>query len=511
MHHRTLAVLVALLAAVPATARQHSCPVGSCSIEADEALWSAEERRVGEGATLLLHARGGTDAEVFLTLRPRIAAEKRPRQAFERDSRTLLLIYGKPVIAEQGDVVLAGATAHRVDFTAGNRRFLRYTLFSGMYTLLFGLSAPAAEFDGLRERFRPIEASFRLTAGAASPGAGAEPMRAGSGKAEVRAVDDAPFVLALDGAEHLLAELEIAAGEEGLALRGVRLALRDGAGRALGFHWIEGHDLAARLKVHEPDGREVPLVTAVPARGRATLFLPRLALPAGFTGRGRIEAEVMAAGISRPLRAVLKPRSLPGSMRFRLPLKGSWRAVRGPADADLLRRSAVRDRGRLFLASRYGLDLVAVDSRGERPRNAKRNEDYAAFGAPVHAPAAGEVLEAHGELPDNLPGAAGEDPAIGNRVRIRHAGGAVSLLAHLKQGSLRVKAGDKVQAGDLIAAVGNSGRSREPHLRFEVCDGERPRCNGLPVIFERFERPSLDGWRKVKDSAVDAGWVIRVR
>ena len=507
---RAATAAVLLLAALPTAAARHACPVGQCTIEVDETAWSAEERKVGDGATLLLRPRDGSEAQVFLTLRPRVGAEKTPRDAFNRDSRTLRLIYGKPVIAEQEDVVLAGASAHRVSFTAGARRFLRYTLFSGHYTLLFGLSAPADEFDARRESFRPIEASFSLTgalAGAAADAGAAQH----NGTAAVRAVQETPAVLVLDGVEHLLAELELQGGDEGLQLRGVRLALRDATGRALSFHWIEGNELAVRLRVQEADGGELPLVTAIPARGRATLFLPRLALPERFSGRGRVEAEVMAVGLRRPLRAVIKPAAPPRTLHMRFPLKGAWRAVRGPTDGDLLRRSTMIDQGQTFIASRYGLDLVAVDSRGERPRGATRNEDYPAFGAPVMAPAAGEVVESGGDLPDNSPGAAGQDPATGNRVRIRHADGAISLLGHLQHGSVRVKAGDKVQAGDQIGAVGNSGRSQEPHLRFEVCDGNRPRCQGLPVIFERLERPALQGWRKVTDSAVDAGWVIRVQ
>jgi len=38
------------------------------------------------------------------------------------------------------------------------------------------------------------------------------------------------------------------------------------------------------------------------------------------------------------------------------------------------------------------------------------------------------------------------------------------LLAHLKRGSIRVRAGDLVEAGDFLGLAGNSGNSSEPHL-----------------------------------------------
>lgn len=43
-----------------------------------------------------------------------------------------------------------------------------------------------------------------------------------------------------------------------------------------------------------------------------------------------------------------------------------------------------------------------------------------------------------------------------------------SHYAHMQYGSLRVKTGDKVQVGDIIGLVGNTGRSYGAHLHFEI-------------------------------------------
>jgi len=56
----------------------------------------------------------------------------------------------------------------------------------------------------------------------------------------------------------------------------------------------------------------------------------------------------------------------------------------------------------------------------------------------------------------------------GNGVVIRHEGGFETQYCHLAKGSIGVKAGDPVKAGDAIGRVGLSGRTEYPHLHFIV-------------------------------------------
>lgn len=60
----------------------------------------------------------------------------------------------------------------------------------------------------------------------------------------------------------------------------------------------------------------------------------------------------------------------------------------------------------------------------------------------------------------------GATPATGNYVKIKHNDGAVSIYMHMKRGSVTVKVGDKVQRGQRIGYMGNTGRSTGAHLHF---------------------------------------------
>jgi murein DD-endopeptidase MepM/ murein hydrolase activator NlpD len=58
---------------------------------------------------------------------------------------------------------------------------------------------------------------------------------------------------------------------------------------------------------------------------------------------------------------------------------------------------------------------------------------------------------------------------------------------HLQPGSLRVKAGDRVRRGQVLARVGDSGDSREPHLHFEVTTSPKQGMGeGVPYLIDRY-------------------------
>jgi len=132
---------------------------------------------------------------------------------------------------------------------------------------------------------------------------------------------------------------------------------------------------------------------------------------------------------------------------------------------------------------RYALDIVAVDDQGAMFRgDGKRNRDWFSWGHPVRAPAEGRVIATHDGQPDNdVVGdenrwtdrdfTKDEASSDGNYVLIDHGEGEMSLLAHLREGSVKVHKGDLVHAGDVVAEAGNSGSSLGPHTHYELRDG----------------------------------------
>jgi len=83
-------------------------------------------------------------------------------------------------------------------------------------------------------------------------------------------------------------------------------------------------------------------------------------------------------------------------------------------------------------------------------------------GTPIYATGDGVVLRADGRA-----------TGYGRHVRIDHGFGYVTLYGHMTQ--FVVKRKQKVKRGDLIGYVGSTGRSKAPHLHYEV------RKNGRPI------------------------------
>ena len=91
----------------------------------------------------------------------------------------------------------------------------------------------------------------------------------------------------------------------------------------------------------------------------------------------------------------------------------------------------------------------------------------------------------------------------GNHVVIDHGNGEYSLYAHLKPGSILVKPGNRVTAGTVLAQLGSSGNSTEPHLHFQVCDAaDALMCAGIPVQFNNVSLPFADYPRPVQSGDV---------
>lgn len=171
------------------------------------------------------------------------------------------------------------------------------------------------------------------------------------------------------------------------------------------------------------------------------------------------------------------------------PLRGGrWLTANGPAHETGHRRALIPIGGVPRIAQRFAIDYVQVgDDFRTFTGDRLQNGSYHAYGAEALAVAAGTVVATKDSIPENVPGPTSRAVPItletvgGNHVIIDIGRGRFAFYAHLQPGSLRVRVGDRVGAGDVIGLVGNSGNSTEPHLHFHIADGTAPLgSEGIP-------------------------------
>jgi len=190
------------------------------------------------------------------------------------------------------------------------------------------------------------------------------------------------------------------------------------------------------------------------------------------------------------------------------PVTGRWLAFNSPADR-------VPSHHLHAYGQTYAIDLVHDPADARRPGLAwwplaRRPADFPGFGQPVLAPADATVVRAHDAERDHWSRSSppamlylvaegmvrellGPGRILGNHVVLDLGDGAYAALAHLRRGSVRVRPGDRVAAGQQLAACGNSGNSTEPHLHFQLMDHPSVLlAAGLPVAFDHFQVAGAD-------------------
>ncbi len=93
--------------------------------------------------------------------------------------------------------------------------------------------------------------------------------------------------------------------------------------------------------------------------------------------------------------------------------------------------------------------------------------DYYCYKLPVAATLDGEVVKVIDQIPDNDIGEMNVKQNWGNTIILNHGEGLYSAVSHLEPDSAKVKEGDKVKKGEILALCGNSGRSPYPHIHFQ--------------------------------------------
>jgi murein DD-endopeptidase MepM/ murein hydrolase activator NlpD len=291
-----------------------------------------------------------------------------------------------------------------------------------------------------------------------------------------------------------------------------RLSALEAAGvlQLYDFHFQTSRSLGQGVKA--APGRTLAPGTGLLLSGRP-LLLAGPADEVAVTARGR-DAEGKAVEARGRVR--LAEHRSPNA--YRLPMAGTAYVGAAPS---------LHSHHRWAVNQEFALDLVALGGDGRTHQGTgARLDDYYGYGREVLAVADGVVVDAAGgadESHDRLrqPGESLQDferrtvaaqnellakslkAPLGNYVILRHAGGEHSHYAHLKAGSVRLKPGDAVKAGQAIGRLGHSGNSTEPHLHFQLTDGPDPMYSrSLPIVFANavveglgYEgRPLQTGW-----------------
>jgi RNA polymerase sigma-70 factor (ECF subfamily) len=144
----------------------------------------------------------------------------------------------------------------------------------------------------------------------------------------------------------------------------------------------------------------------------------------------------------------------------------------------------------LFASSQqYAVDITQLNEWGMRAAGLypEQLDQYNIYGDSVYSPVSGTVVRAVDRFSDLTPGTRQPEHPAGNHVWVR-CDSLYVVLAHLQEGSVQVETGERVQTGQPIGAVGNTGNTSEPHLHVHALAYDHPTSrpdtlhrNGTPV------------------------------
>ena len=204
------------------------------------------------------------------------------------------------------------------------------------------------------------------------------------------------------------------------------------------------------------------------------------------------------------------------------PLRGEgWLAGNGMSNTSEHRRTLMPVNGKARIAQRFAIDWVKLGADGRLFNGHRRNNaNWYGYGAEVLAVANAVVVDVKDGIPEN--DLTSDKTAVpvtletigGNYVILDLGKGFFAFYAHLQPKSMRVKVGDRVRRGQVLALLGNSGNSDAPHLHFHVTDAGSPlEAEGLPYVFQSFDVQgsvkslevveSSEGWKPPPNALAD--------
>jgi hypothetical protein len=172
---------------------------------------------------------------------------------------------------------------------------------------------------------------------------------------------------------------------------------------------------------------------------------------------------------------------------------GVWVAMYDPVLGRGHQRVLLALDGSVRVPARFAIDWFRVDEMGRvADGDGQRVDEWHGYGADVLAVADATVVRTRDSI-DESPTLTDEfvpdlDLGGGNYVSLDLGNGRYVHYEHLRPGSIRVRAGDRVQEGDVVAQAGYTGHSTGPHVHMHVSNGPAPLAGeGVPWLFREWE------------------------
>lgn len=265
-------------------------------------------------------------------------------------------------------------------------------------------------------------------------------------------------------------------------------------------------DIAKPHPEETPDG--VTLLA-----GSRTVFFLWITLPEGAATPASLWHRMSfqdAKGVKRTLQGVNVALPQRAAITIAPPLRGgrNWLVSEGPGNSHSHHwGSLLALNGVVTIPQRYAIDFVGLNERGHALEvdpdklHDSANVDWFGYDSEVLAVADGVVRDARDGQPDGKPMSKHGDESdltarglYGNFVVLEIAPDVFAHYAHLRPGSLCVRAGQHVHRGEVLAHLGDTGNSAAPHLHFHLSN--RPtfeESEGLPFRFARFTNEGTAG------------------
>ncbi|MFC5435501.1 M23 family metallopeptidase [Rhodanobacter umsongensis] len=317
-------------------------------------------------------------------------------------------------------------------------------------------------------------------------------------------VPQAPTAVTIGGQRQLVYELH-ATNYAGVGMVPTKLEVLDADAPEKPLASWAGPTLLARMAIAGTD--RSPDAHGLPAGVQAVIYV-EVTLPVGTRVPRRLihrltyetttahgpESDDVAGGV-----VAVDQR---GPVVLAPPLRGGpWLAIYDASVPRGHRRVMFALDGQARIPARFAIDWFRLDARGRHVRgDGQAVANWLGYGADVLAVADATVVATRNDYPESPTLKNPRHPlgeGSGNFVSLDLGQGRYAHYEHLRPGSVRVHAGEHVQRGQVIGALGFSGDSTGPHLHFHVSDGAAPLAGeGLPFVIARYEvlgdYPDLD-------------------